>query len=347
MPHVRARLAGASAHLPERYVTMAQREAQIAAAGPFAPPSGLVTQLTGVQGVHLIGDDEQASDLAVAAARKLLAEHGTDPTDIDLMIFASASQDLAEPATCHIVAAGLGLTCPVFDLKNACNSVLNAIETANALIATGQYRTVLITCGEAPSLFAPPYLPDAQAFVRAMPSLGLSDAGCAILLTAHEADHEDPLLATGVIASRFAADSTAWPSVTVSTGGTIDARRPAGAPQAWFQMTNTRMRDSLTQLTPRKVLPLIGDLGLTFEDFAFIGVHQVSLADIEFICGPAIGVPRDRLVVIVDALGNLASASVPLQLARALESGQAGPGDLIGLVGLAAGCSAGMVIIRL
>jgi 3-oxoacyl-[acyl-carrier-protein] synthase III len=52
----------------------------------------------------------QASDLAVAAARKLIDEQ---PGDIDLLMIASASQDLIEPATSHIVSAKLGLSAPV------------------------------------------------------------------------------------------------------------------------------------------------------------------------------------------------------------------------------------------
>jgi 3-oxoacyl-[acyl-carrier-protein] synthase-3 len=333
--------------LPERYVTMAEREAQIAAAGPFAPPPGLLSQLTGVQGVHLIDDDQQASDLAAVAARKLLAEQGADAAAVDLMIFAAVSQDLAEPATAHLVAAKLGLSCPVFDLKNACNSVVNAIETAHALIAAGQYRTVLITCGEALSLRTRLTVPDARAFARALPSYGFSDAGCALLLTARPADHDDPLRATGVVASRFAADSTVWSSATIRGGGTLAARQPDDSQAGWFQMESTRMRDTLRQLTRRRVLPLLDEVGLTLADFAFIGVHQVAVADLEYVCGPEIGVPRDRLVVTVARHGNVGSASLPLQLCRALESGLANPGDLIALIGLAAGSSAGIVIIRL
>ena len=46
-----------------------------------------------------------ASDLAVAAAAKLLADQGLDIAGVDLLVFASASQDMIEPATAHIVAA--------------------------------------------------------------------------------------------------------------------------------------------------------------------------------------------------------------------------------------------------
>ena len=69
------------------------------------------------------------------------------PGDIDLLMFASASQDLIEPATSHIVSAKLGLSAPVFDVKNACNSVINALQVADALIRAGSHRRILVVSG--------------------------------------------------------------------------------------------------------------------------------------------------------------------------------------------------------
>src|ERR1051325_5970796 len=111
-------------------------------------PTGLIHRMTGWRQVHIRPEGWQASALAVAAARTALAE---SPGPIDLLLFASASQDLIEPATSHIVAAKLGLDCPVMDIKNACNSVINAMQVAEALIGAGQYRRVLVASGEQPS----------------------------------------------------------------------------------------------------------------------------------------------------------------------------------------------------
>lgn len=327
---------------------MAEREAQIMAASEgFTPPPGLLTQLTGVEGVHLIGEDQQASDLAVCAARKLLADCGAEPAEVDLMIFAAASQDVAEPATSHIVAEKLGLCCPVFDVKNACNSVLNAIEVTQGLIASGQYRTVLITCGEAPSLYTRLRTPDAAAFARSFPSYGFSDAGAALLWKAGEASAGIPSQARGVLGSRFAADSTAWASATVLHGGTRSVRRQFPEESAYFQMESTRIRESLRRLSRTQLPPLLAELGLEIADFSFIGVHQVSLSDLDDVCAAGFGIPREKLVITLPRHGNVASASLPLQLSMAMESGLASPGDLVALIGLAAGSSAGLMVIRL
>ncbi|MFF0024437.1 3-oxoacyl-ACP synthase III family protein [Streptomyces sp. NPDC005496] len=327
---------------------MAEREAQItAASGGFTPPPGLLTLLTGVEGVHLIGDDQQASDLAASAARKLLADCGAAPDDIELMIFAAASQDMSEPATSHIVAAKLGLSCPVFDVNNACNSVLNAIEITQGLIASGQYRTVLITCGEAPSLYTRLQTPNAAAFARSFPSYGFSDAGAALLFTAEEDTTAIPAQARGVLGSRFAADSATWESATVLHGGTRTVRRPSPEETAYFQMDSTRMRESLRLLSRTQLPPLLTELGVDIADFSFIGVHQVSLADLDDLCAAGWGIPREKLVVTLPRHGNVASASLPLQLSVAMERQLAAPGDLVALLGLAAGSSAGLMVIRL
>ncbi|MEU9305517.1 hypothetical protein [Streptomyces sp. NPDC048269] len=55
-----------------------------------------------------------------------------------------------EPAHAHIVAAKTGLPCPVFDVSNACNGVLNALEVADALIRCGRCRRILVACNRMP-----------------------------------------------------------------------------------------------------------------------------------------------------------------------------------------------------
>jgi 3-oxoacyl-[acyl-carrier-protein] synthase III len=178
-----ARLAGLAVHLPEHRLSTVEVENRLAAMG-FSPPRGLIGRLTGISNRHVMPDDWQASDLAVAAARKLIANAGVSVEDVDLLIFASASQDMVEPATGHIVAAKLGLRCPVMDVKNACNSVLNGLELADALITAGRYRRVLVVSGESPSRAVRWKVSGLRQFLTSLPGYTLSDAGAALLLEA-------------------------------------------------------------------------------------------------------------------------------------------------------------------
>ena len=169
--------------------------------------------LTGVRGVHVRSDGWQTSDLAVAAARRALEQ---SPGAVDLLVFASASQDLIEPATAHIVAAKLGVAAPVMDVKNACNSLLQGMQVAEALIATGQARRALVVSGEQPSHAVRWRLEGANQFLRAFPGYTMSDGGAAVVLEASDRQ------GVGLIGSRFAAHSEYWSVGTLPTGGSVN-----------------------------------------------------------------------------------------------------------------------------
>ncbi|WP_433088738.1 3-oxoacyl-ACP synthase III family protein [Dactylosporangium sp. CA-052675] len=333
-------LGGVAVHLPEDRLSSRDVERRVAALSDgFAPPAGLIRRLTGVEHRYLMPADWQASDLAVAAAQKVLADTGTAPADVDLLIFASASQDMVEPATAHIVAEKLGLGCPVFDVKNACNSVLNAMEVADAFIVSGRYRRVLIASGESPSRATRWRVPGITAFRTAFAGYTLSDAGAALLLHAAPARPDGP----GILGFGAAANSSVWDVGTLPAGGSAHPREEE---YTYFRIDGGRLRDAFSALGPQVLHDTVDRLGLRWDDFAVVGVHQVSLALLEAVRS-GIGVAADRLVVTLPEHGNLASASLPLQLSLALRSGRAGPGDLVALVGLGGGISLGIAVIRL
>lgn len=327
------RLAGVEVHLPERRVPTDEVERRI---GPYTPPPGVIHRLTGITSRHVAGEQVQASDLAVAASRKLLADTGTAASDVELLIFASASQDMVEPATAHIVAAKLELSCPVMDVKNACNSVLNGIEVADALITCGRYRRVLVATGETPSRAVRWEVDSLRGFLRAFPGYTLSDAGAALLLT-------DGPAGSGVLGSGFTADSRHWAAGTLAGGG---SQHPREVEHTYFAMDSARLKAAFLAVGTGVLDDTLARLDLTWDDMAVVAVHQVSLPYLDVFARGA-GVPVDRLVVTVAEHGNVASATLPLQLVTARELGRCGPGDLVALVGLAGGVSLGITVVRL
>jgi 3-oxoacyl-[acyl-carrier-protein] synthase-3 len=52
-------------------------------------------------------------------------------------------------------------------------------------------------------------------------------------------------------------------------------------------------------------------------------------------------------MVSLPAHGNLAAATLPLQLAHAIEQGRCGPGDKVAMLGLAGGVSLGVFFMDL
>jgi 3-oxoacyl-(acyl-carrier-protein) synthase III len=326
-----SRIAGVAAVLPERVRSSAEVEAMIEG---FRPPARIVERVSGVRNRH-VAADEIASDLAVAASRKVLANTGTDPAGIDLLLFGSASQDMAEPATAHVVAAKLGLACPVMDVKNACNSLLNAVQVADALITAGQHDRVLVCTGEVPSRAIRWRVRDGAQFAESFPGYTLSDGGAALLV--------ERSTGPGVLHVRFTADSTAWDIGTLPGGGSA---HPRDVEYTYFRADGARLRAAFQRLDTSLLPDALAATGLTWDDLAVVCAHQVTMADLHRFTA-ATGIPPGRLVVTLPEHGNLASVTLPLQLATAIEQGRCGPGDTVALIGLAGGISLGIMVVRL
>jgi 3-oxoacyl-[acyl-carrier-protein] synthase-3 len=332
------RLAGVAVHLPETTLTTAELEDRLAARNPGLDlPRGVVLGGSGVRRRHVAFPEDTASDLAVRAARRLLEENGLRPEDLDLIIYAGVTFETVEPATGHVVAAKLGTGCPVFDVRNACNGVLNAVQVADALIRDGQHRRVLVCCGELPTALTPWTLSGVEEFYAVAAHYTVSDAGAALLL---EASSEP-----GVLACRFAANSAGWEAAVVPLHGFTTDPWTGPATLGTLRVDSVRMARAFMGIDPAVFHKPLADLGLTWDDFAAVCVHQASLPALWMFCD-RVGIPPGKVVVTIARHGNLVTATLPAQLAQAVDAGRVRSGDLVALVGLAGGVSAGIVVAR-
>ncbi len=333
----RARLVAVGAYLPEMVRTSRQVEALVAEASDgYVPTAGIVETMTGIQQRHVAADDQQCSDLAVMAARDALDRAGMTTSDIDLLIFASAGQDLLEPATSAITACKLGLSAPTFDVKNACNSMLNAIEVASAFIAAGRYETVLVVTGEVPSRAIQWNVSGREDFRLSFPGYTFGDAGSAVLLTACDQGQ-------GFVAGRFRTDPSHWDIGTLPGGGSM---HPRGDEYSYFRCDGSRLGRVFDGLGTDVLNQALTVMHAPIDSWDVVLVHQVTVPMFNDFLNMT-GVCRDKTVLLVDRIGNCASASMPLQLSCALQSGRAGPGSRVLWIGLAGGINVGVMGLQL
>src|SRR3954462_12225096 len=109
-------ITGIAYALPGREVLTDELQRRVAADSGLSLPPRMFEQATGIKRRRVAADGEYASDLAIDAATKVLADTGTDPHDVDLLLFASATRDMAEPATAHVVQAALGSRAHALDV---------------------------------------------------------------------------------------------------------------------------------------------------------------------------------------------------------------------------------------
>jgi 3-oxoacyl-[acyl-carrier-protein] synthase-3 len=318
-------ITGIAYALPAREVRTDELQRRVAEASGLALPPRLFEQATGITRRRLVADGEYASDLAIDAATKVLAEAGRDPLDIDLLLFASATRDMAEPATAHVVQAALGSRAHALDVTNACNSFLNGIDLARSMILAGRATRALVVTGETPSRSMRPRLESMAQARTAFAGYTFGDAGAAVLI--------EPVAAGGILDVDTETHSEHWTAGGIPGGG---SRHPRGDEHTYFTGDGHQLRAIFERIGAGLLDRVARRTGLGYDDYAKVLVHQVTVHYLDRFAEVA-GVPRDKLEVTVGELGNVASATLGVQMARVLPSLRTG--DKVLLVGLAGGVS--------
>ncbi|MEV6749572.1 ketoacyl-ACP synthase III [Streptomyces sp. NPDC058322] len=321
----RAGITAVASCLPDLEVTSEALQQRLVAASGVPLPARAIERVTGITARRAASDDEYASTLAVRAARTALDRAGLAPYDVDLLVFASATRDVVEPATAHIVQAELGSRAHALDVANACNSFVNGIDTARAMILAGRARRALVVTGETPSR-AVRHEPTGPGQLRdGFAGYTFGDAGAAVVLEAVERG--------GILDVDTETHSEHWPVGGIFGGG---SRHPRGDEYTYFHGDGSELREVFEKVGTSVLDRMRQRTGLAWEDFRHILVHQVTVPYLERFV-ELTGVPRDRLVVTVPELGNMASATLGVQLDLVHE--RLCPGDRVLFVGLGGGVS--------
>ncbi|MBO3737011.1 3-oxoacyl-ACP synthase III family protein [Actinoplanes flavus] len=317
---MRVGITGVGAHLPEREVGTAELQDGIGRL-----PRGLLARLTGIERRRIADDGEYASTLGLHAARAALESAELDPLDIDLLLFASASRDMVEPATAHILQDALGSRAHALDVTNACNSFVNGIDLARSMILAGRARRALVVTGETPSRVMRPRVADMAEARRSFAGFTFGDAGAAVVV--------EPVDRGGILDIDTETFSEHWTVGGIPGGG---SRHPRGDEYSYFTGDGHRLRGVFEKIGASILDRVRARTGFEFTDYAKILVHQVTLPYLERFV-EVTGVPRDRLEITVTSLGNMASATLGVQLERTFPD--LSPGDRVLFMGLGGGVS--------
>lgn len=298
---------------------------RVARASALRLPAGLFRLTSGITHRRISHADEYASSLAVPAARAALDGAGLDPADVDLLLFASATRDMIEPATAHIVQAELGSRAHALDVTNACNSFLNGIDLARGMILAGRARRALVVTGETPTRAMRQRVSGVAQARAAFAGFTFGDGGAAVVV--------EPVTAGGVLDVDTETHSGHWRVGGIPGGG---SRHPRGDEHTYFTGDGRALRGVFEKIGTAILDRVRYRTGLDWAGYRKVLVHQVTLPYLDRFV-EVTGVPRDKLDVTVTEHGNLASATLGVQLAR-IWPGLAS-GDRVLFVGLGGGVS--------
>src|SRR3984885_7819659 len=107
-----------------------------------------IVNRTGIHERRFALPHQATSDLCIQAAIRCLRDAGRVPSDVDLLVLATFTPDMAFPSTANLVQDQLKLTCPAFDVQAACAGFAFALVIAAQFVATGNSQCALVVGGD-------------------------------------------------------------------------------------------------------------------------------------------------------------------------------------------------------
>lgn len=261
-----------------------------------------ITTRVGIKERRILKKDVGSSYMGIEAVRKLLAETGTAPEEIELLICATSNPDYRFPSTGSIICEGAGLSKAYsYDIQAACAGFIVALEDAAAYIKSGLRKKVLVVATEKMSSMV-------NYNDRATCPLFGDGAACVLV----EPTEEEGM---GVQDAVFHVDGRGLEHLVMWGGGSA---RPAtqqtldNGDHFLFQDGRNVYKNAVTDMYTATV-DVLQRNGLTPETIDWLVPHQANLRIIEAV-GSRANIPAEKVLVNIQHTGNTSAASIPLCL---------------------------------
>jgi 3-oxoacyl-[acyl-carrier-protein] synthase-3 len=298
----------------------------------FGFDSDWIVKRTGILERRHALPHQATSDLCHEAARACIAQAGVKPTDIDLVVLATFTPDMAFPSTACMVQDRLRLNCPAIEVEAACAGFMYALITGAAYIVSGASDLALIIGGDCNSRVLNPH------DIKTYPLFG--DGAGAVLLTRGRPDQ-------GILSYSMGADGS---------GGDLLSRPATGSrlpitPELlerglqYMHMDGRAVFRWAVAILCDTIQDVLRHGGFKPTDIHLYVPHQANIRIINAAVD-VLRIPRSQVFNNLDRYGNTSAGSVPLALDEAVGEGRVKPGNLLVLSGFGAGLAWGTALLR-
>jgi len=270
-----------------------------------------IRERTGIVRRHIGGTN---LELSTESGRKALTMAGVEPASIDALILATTTPDRGVPATSASVQHALGMRCGAFDVNAACSGFVYGLVVAHGLIAVGAERVLVIGTD---------ILSRIVDWTDRNTAILFADGSGAAVLEAGPGQ---------LLGWDLDSDGSAENILFQDHGGFVQMDG-----KEVFRRAVRVMVDSATKS--------LAHAGLGADDVSLVVPHQANLRIITSACDK-LGIDMGRTVLTIEDTGNTSSASIPLALFDAADSGRIRPGDKVLLVGFGAGMTAASAVLE-
>ncbi len=311
MCHMKVYIKDIAYYLPEKVLTNEQLTSEF--------PEWTTEKIAGKVGIlerHIAAPDETASDMAIAAAERLLAK-GHDRSQIDFVLLCTQSPDYMLPSSACLVQHRLGLSthCGAFDFDLGCSGYEYGLVTAKSLIQSGIAHNVLLLTSE-----------------MLTKCIASDDKGNRTIFS-------DGASATWVGTEGFA-EIGECSLGTDGSGAEFLIKRPNEP----LYMDGGAIFDFSSDVVPQMVEDVLQKSGMQMGDIDLWVFHQANKYMINYI-RKMLEIDKERFYIYMEHVGNTVSSTIPIALCAAREEGKL-HGNVM-LAGFGVGLSWGAVMIKI
>ena len=304
-----AGIAGVGMALPGRRVPSTEIEARLG----LEP--GWVERRTGIVARRHADPGETVASLSIEAARQALEGAGVAGADVDLVLVATATNEVQLPNVAPLVAGAIGTTGGAMDVGAACAGFVSGLSLATSMIETGRADTVLLVGAEVLSRWLD------HDDRRTAPIFG-DGAGAAVLTAGTGSVGPVALRCAPELSQLLVADTGFGPIV----------------------MEGHETFVAAVTLLSEVIGRALEDAGPAVDDVDLFIPHQAN-ARILRVVAKNLGIDETRFVDALSEFGNTSAASVPIGLAVAHAAGRLEPGQRVLLAGVGAGFNAAATVV--
>lgn len=321
---MRAKIIGTGSCLPEKIITNENLSAIMDTSDQW------IQSRTGIRERHLVSSETETTiSLAVQAGREALADADILPQELDLIIVATVSSDYITPAAACLVQKELGAChAAAFDINAACSGFLYALNTVDAYIQAGIYRTALIIGVETLSKLL-------DWSDRSTCVLFGDGAGAAVVKAA-----ENGMIASlqgsdgrgsHVLVCKNRTSNNPW----ISTDKSLD----------YLYMDGQEVFKFAVKKETECIQALLAQAGMALSEVTYFLLHQANYRIIASIARK-LKLPPEKFPANVAHCGNTSAASIPILLDEVHKAGKLSPGDILLLSGFGAGLTWGAALLK-
>ncbi len=325
----KSKILGTGSYLPEGLITNEYLESIVDTNDQW------ITERTGIKVRHKAAPGELTSDMAAIACKNAMEMAGVTPDEIDHILFATVTPDMFMPNCACILQQKIGVKRGMaVDLSAACTGFVYGLSMADQFIKTGAANKILVVGAE---------ILHQRVDYEDRGTCILFGDGAGAAVVGRNTDNDD----ADIFGHHLMADGSLGELLYMPAGGSqepITAESIANKTDK-IKMNGREIFKSAVRAMSNCSKEVLAQTNIDPENIDWVIPHQANKRIIEAVAN-RFGISMDKVVVEIEDMGNISSATIPVALDRAVRDGRIKRGQNLLLTAFGGGLTSGSLVMK-